>query len=179
MTCCNVQFCPTMNSTRSTMSISAFCSCNVSLWNLCDCLLQLMLMQLVFMHGTCAWTDAEGKPCRKLWMNCELLSAFCFCFVFALIVTTIKSFTIVSKHTNGHIAKHCTWCPNNSYILYMDALCSGSTNMLYSLLPCAHCHDRLTKGSGMLAILYTCGNQRALQFYVILHDWMQCENFKC
>jgi len=45
---------------------------------LCDCLLQLMLTQLVFMHGTCAWTDAEGKPCRKLWMNCKLLVACAF-----------------------------------------------------------------------------------------------------
>ena len=45
-------------------------------------------------------------------MNCELLSAFCvcfvfaqiICFVFAQIITTIKQFTIVSKHTNGHVA---------------------------------------------------------------------------
>lgn len=58
--------------------IFAFCSSNVSLCNLCDCLLQLMLTQLVFMHGTCAWTDAEGKPCRKLWMNCKLLVACAF-----------------------------------------------------------------------------------------------------
>lgn len=144
--------CPTMNSTRSTTTISAFCRCNVCLWNLCDCLLQLMLTQLVFMHGTCAWTDAEGKPCRKLWMNCKLLSAFCFCFVFAQIITTIKHFFIVFKHTDGYIAKHCTWCLDKLYILYMDALCCGSANMLHSVSPCAHSHDRLTKDSGMLAV---------------------------
>lgn len=48
-------------------SIDRFCRwCQFVQWSAWN---MLMLMQLVFMHGTCAWTDAEGKPCRKLWMN--------------------------------------------------------------------------------------------------------------
>lgn len=40
------------------------------------CVVQLLLAQLVLMHGTCAWTDQEGKPCRKLWMNCKYYLGF-------------------------------------------------------------------------------------------------------
>ncbi|KAL0044911.1 hypothetical protein WJX82_001842 [Trebouxia sp. C0006] len=54
-------------------SISRFCRwCQFVQWTAWN---TLMLMQLVFMHGTCAWTDAEGKPCRKLWMNFTRLTS--------------------------------------------------------------------------------------------------------
>ncbi|DBA79451.1 TPA: hypothetical protein ACH3X2_007723 [Trebouxia sp. C0005] len=48
-------------------SIAKFCRWCLfvqwSAWNM------VLLTQLVFMHCTCAWTDADGKACRKLWMN--------------------------------------------------------------------------------------------------------------
>ncbi|KAL0040544.1 hypothetical protein WJX77_010258 [Trebouxia sp. C0004] len=48
-------------------SIDRFCSwCQFVQWSAWN---MFILTQLVFMHCTCAWTDAEGKPCRKLWMN--------------------------------------------------------------------------------------------------------------